>query len=341
MSAASIPTFDLQYVLINGCQFVHSDDLTKIAHNTHNSSKFIQVKANGLTETYTVRARQQSMVCYNWWLASKGVFSFSVDEEHYKVLSTIEDRLNNSIFLINLIAKDKINEVFDMFRKGVNLDVFAPDSHFQTPLYAAVHKENTEIVKKLLVDGASVNTEGMKGQKTPLHIAAYKGNTEIVTLLLEYNADPYALDNDNNTPLIIARNRGHSEIVVMLEKTLNDRSPFPVSCVSESDHDDKEDEWLDISKLDIQESQNSTESIEEECSVKNESKQMEKQQENLESQEKEEPVIVDTEPQDSQSQESSTFPSSQAMVICEKNQFSLDNPLYQDDPDIPEKTSSL
>ncbi len=57
-----------------------------------------------------------------------------------------------------------------------------------TSLNVAIEKENIEIVKLLLKNGALVNWADSHGGNTPLHKAVSVGNNEIVTLLLEAGA---------------------------------------------------------------------------------------------------------------------------------------------------------
>jgi len=85
-----------------------------------------------------------------------------------------------------------------------------------TALHKAVSEGQTEIVKKLIEEGADINsTQGVAG--TPINTAAYHGQTETVKLLLDKGANV----NDRNdsggwTPLTNAARNGHTDVVKLL-----------------------------------------------------------------------------------------------------------------------------
>ena len=70
----------------------------------------------------------------------------------------------------------------------------------RTPLSAATWKGQTEIVKRLIAEGADVNTKDEKGM-TPLHDAVEEGYKEIVELLIANGANINSLNEDKKTPL--------------------------------------------------------------------------------------------------------------------------------------------
>ncbi|CAC5386580.1 unnamed protein product [Mytilus coruscus] len=84
-----------------------------------------------------------------------------------------------------------------------------------TPLYFAVKKRNTEIVKSLLIQKANPNYSGVYN-KPPLYIASENGDTEIVKLLLTYKGNPnIRFHGDKMSPLHIAIEKDHIEIVCL------------------------------------------------------------------------------------------------------------------------------
>lgn len=58
---------------------------------------------------------------------------------------------------------------------------------------------------------------------TPLHSAAMNGDKDCVEILLQYGADPDAVDGDGKTPLIIARESGFGDIADILKKSMLDK----------------------------------------------------------------------------------------------------------------------
>ncbi|ELT87575.1 hypothetical protein CAPTEDRAFT_48439, partial [Capitella teleta] len=81
----------------------------------------------------------------------------------------------------NLI-KDKLIDLFELF------------------IQHGASKDQLNVVKLLIQNGAHVNEKGMHGA-TPLHYAADNVNTSIAGLLLSNKADPNIQDDDADTPL--------------------------------------------------------------------------------------------------------------------------------------------
>ena len=72
--------------------------------------------------------------------------------------------------------------------------------HYMTPLFAAMAGRHLQTVKLLRHNGAEVNVHRDDG-RTPLFSAAWYGDLELVRVLLDYNADVYALDLENWTAI--------------------------------------------------------------------------------------------------------------------------------------------
>ena len=71
-----------------------------------------------------------------------------------------------------------------------------------TPLHAAVHRSEADVVEMLLAHGADVNARASAGQ-TPLHLCS---DPEIARILVEAGADTEATDNEHGTtPLVWAK----------------------------------------------------------------------------------------------------------------------------------------
>ncbi len=84
-------------------------------------------------------------------------------------------------------------------------------------LHAAVARENLELCRHLIVNGADVNAVQMQNI-TPLHAAVHRGNSELTRLLIENGADITIVSESGDTALKIARREGHREIAAYLEK---------------------------------------------------------------------------------------------------------------------------
>ncbi|XP_070602391.1 2-5A-dependent ribonuclease isoform X2 [Erythrolamprus reginae] len=76
----------------------------------------------------------------------------------------------------------------------------------------AVKKDNLELVRKLLEDGADINAKVEHGW-TPLHSAVQRNSEEIVNFLLENRADPFAKKDNGATPFILAGVTGNVKLL--------------------------------------------------------------------------------------------------------------------------------
>ena len=86
----------------------------------------------------------------------------------------------------------------------------------------AVKTRDVALVKKLLDQGADVNTRDQEG--TPaLMLAAWLQNRDVVRLLLESGANPNAKDKRGRTAVQLADRAGHYEIVEILGGSRGDR----------------------------------------------------------------------------------------------------------------------
>ena len=84
-------------------------------------------------------------------------------------------------------------------------DVDAQDNHAMTPLHLVsqhLSDDGPKTAQLLLEHGASVQVRNKNGQ-APLHLASHHGIPAIVGLLLKFDADVDALDNDSMTPLLL------------------------------------------------------------------------------------------------------------------------------------------
>ncbi|MFS4466272.1 ankyrin repeat domain-containing protein [Maribacter sp. 2210JD10-5] len=82
-------------------------------------------------------------------------------------------------------------------------------------LHSAVAKENYELCKMLLNNGADVNATQMQNV-TALHSAVHRGNLELVKLLIENGASAQLLMDNGDTALDIAKREKHQDILDFL-----------------------------------------------------------------------------------------------------------------------------
>ena len=87
-------------------------------------------------------------------------------------------------------------------------------------LLNAVKKEDVEVAKQAITDGADLNGQtdyNLKG-RTPLHVVILKDNIEIAAILISNGANLNAKDEWGTTPIHIAAGRGNLELVKLLVK---------------------------------------------------------------------------------------------------------------------------
>ena len=89
-------------------------------------------------------------------------------------------------------------------------------------LIYAVMKGDIEIIKKLIMLGANVNTKTKYDGDTPLHIAASKDRIDIFELLLNAGADPTIHNNQGLTPIQVACMNHNSKIIEFIQKKLDE-----------------------------------------------------------------------------------------------------------------------
>ena len=100
-----------------------------------------------------------------------------------------------------------------MLREGMPVDV--SNMIGDTALQNATAFNRTDVIKRLVDEGADVNRQTRYGKDTPLHYAARKNNTEAVRLLLDNGADINLKNDDNKTPLDEARKGSEVESLLL------------------------------------------------------------------------------------------------------------------------------
>ena len=89
-----------------------------------------------------------------------------------------------------------------MLREGMPVDVSRGNGC--TALHKATRFNQTDVIKRLVDEGAAVNRQDGCYNDTPLHLAARDNYTEAVRLLLDNGADINLKNNYNKTPYHVA-----------------------------------------------------------------------------------------------------------------------------------------
>ncbi len=93
---------------------------------------------------------------------------------------------------------------------------------YLSPLIVACRSGHIEIIKKILEKHPDLLTQPTSNGYTPLQLACLANQLAAAQLLIEYGADPYALDFAGSAPFHLAIMKGHLPIVRMiLEKAPN------------------------------------------------------------------------------------------------------------------------
>jgi ankyrin repeat protein len=106
---------------------------------------------------------------------------------------------------------DRVRQLLEKDRTIVN----ARDGYQRTPLHWACARDNPEVVKLLLANGADPNAESDSASR-PLSSAVLLGNKEIVELLSAHGADLTIRDHNGATPLYLAALSNHHQVIQFL-----------------------------------------------------------------------------------------------------------------------------
>ena len=85
-----------------------------------------------------------------------------------------------------------------------------------TPLHSAAYHGHNAIIRKLLIQGASINAREFFAHQTPLICSAISGHADTVKLLLDNGADPNAKEKNGCTAVMHAWSKGHKNTVNIL-----------------------------------------------------------------------------------------------------------------------------
>jgi len=109
-----------------------------------------------------------------------------------------QDAKGNSVLHIAGPPAGAVDIVRLFLSRGANPNL--RDEHGDSPLHVAmVLNRSDDVVRALLAAGADVTIRNLDG-KTPLYLAVEKSRAEKIPMLLIYNADIFAVDNNGITP---------------------------------------------------------------------------------------------------------------------------------------------
>ncbi|QOI42546.1 ankyrin repeat domain-containing protein [Leptospira interrogans serovar Canicola] len=98
-----------------------------------------------------------------------------------------------------------------LIQNGANINAKLFDNG-ETPLHIAVNKNDPQIIRLLLANGALPNIyDSGREKNTPLHIAVKYNFVECAKILLKYGADPNIKNGFKESPAELARRMGHRQ----------------------------------------------------------------------------------------------------------------------------------
>lgn len=152
------------------------------------------------------------------------IFSKEIDMVKYLLNNIVND--SEIIFAI-ILSENTLQTKLKMLKLCINheLDINVMDSNFLSPLIVSVYKEEYEITKMLLEEGANPNYFGSEDSSNPLTIAIINDDESMVKLLLKYDIETNIPDKNLRTPVhhlfYIGNN---SSIGIKIKKRLLEKS---------------------------------------------------------------------------------------------------------------------
>lgn len=134
--------------------------------------------------------------------------------------SMVNDFSNDGFTPLSLASFFNQTEIAKkLLHQGADPNMQAINPSRVNALHAAVAKENVELCKLFLENGADVNVTQTQ-QVTPLHSAAHKGNLALVKLLIEHGANVDDSMENGETAISLAKKDKHQDVVKYLEKVV-------------------------------------------------------------------------------------------------------------------------
>ncbi|KAF7704913.1 protein phosphatase 1 regulatory subunit 16A [Silurus meridionalis] len=119
-------------------------------------------------------------------------------------------RFPSNITLLEAAARNDLDEVRELLKRGVSPDLFNEDG--LTALHQCCIDDFVEVVRCLLESGANVNACDSE-LWTPLHAAATCGHTGLVQILVKAGADLLAVNADGNMPYDLCEDEATLELI--------------------------------------------------------------------------------------------------------------------------------
>jgi len=136
-----------------------------------------------------------------------------LDKPDFNLLNTHSNDGFTPLSLAGFFNQTEIAK--SLIELGADPNLSAKNPSKVNALHSAVAKENYELCKLLIENGANLNAVQMQNV-TALHSAVHRGNQEIVTLLVQHKADVQLQMDNGDTPQSIAERENHASIANFL-----------------------------------------------------------------------------------------------------------------------------
>jgi|GEM_PF-778269 len=153
------------------------------------------------------------------------------------LLHRVITKVNSQPALLNTPAKDGFypltlacffgqGEVVNyLIKKGAKVNLPAINPSKVMPLHSAVARNDFDICKLLIKNGADINAQQSQGV-TALMSAAHQGNLALVKYLVENGADTTAQMDDGKTALAFAEQDEHQEVATYLKAVPSNKQKY-------------------------------------------------------------------------------------------------------------------
>lgn len=120
--------------------------------------------------------------------------------------------------LTTAAAQGNTEVVEELLRNGAQVN---GHNRFGRTALQVMMMGSTPVARLLLTHGANPNVADISTGHTPLHDAARTGFLDTVQLLVQFSANPQAVDKANCRPVDLAMKHGHKDVVDFLDSLEN------------------------------------------------------------------------------------------------------------------------